>query len=175
MRDGSARADDLMPLVYERLRDIAGKWFRGADARATLQPTALVHEAYLRLVDQSASDWKDRAHFLAVAALAMRQIVISQARARNAIKRGRKMNRVALDGHGSPEGGTSLDDLLALDGVLQRLAKLHARHAKVVEMRFFGGLTTEEIAAALEVSTRTVELDWRAARAWLMGALSSDQ
>jgi RNA polymerase sigma factor (TIGR02999 family) len=175
MRGGRATPEELMPIVYARLREIAGKWFRGAGAQATLQPTALVHEAYLHLVDQTAADWKDRAHFFAVAALAMRQIVIQRARARNTTKRGGGQQRVELDGHDRGDGGADLDEILALDEAIGRLAQLHERHAKVVELRFFGGLTTEEIAAALDVSTRTVELDWRAARAWLKGALSSNQ
>jgi len=168
---GGAPAEELLPLVYERMRAMAGRWFRGQGAQATLQPTALVHEAYLHLVDQTSADWKDRAHFLAVAAIAMRQIVIQRARARSASKRGGGWNRVELDGQATPRTGGSADDVLALDEALARLAKLNARHARVVELRFFGGLTTEEVAAVLDVSTRTVELDWRASRAWLKGAL----
>lgn len=168
---GGAPAEELLPLVYDRMRAMAGRWFRGNGAQATLQPTALVHEAYLHLVDQTAAQWNDRAHFLAVAALAMRQIVIQRARARATSKRGGDRRRVELDGQDATPDGASAADVLALDDALTRLAALHARHARVVELRFFGGLTTEEIAAALGVSTRTVELDWRAARAWLRGAI----
>jgi RNA polymerase sigma factor (TIGR02999 family) len=172
LRQGNATADELMPAVYERLREIAGNWYRRAGANATLQPTALVHEAFLHLVDQTQANWKDRAHFLAVGALAMRQIVIQRARARGAEKRGGGWHRIELDNEVNGDGARGVQDLLDLDEALTRLAGLHGRHARVVELRFFGGLTTEEIAESLGVSTRTVELDWRAARAWLRGALA---
>jgi RNA polymerase sigma factor (TIGR02999 family) len=171
LRQGNATAEELMPAVYERLREIAGNWYRRAGANATLQPTALVHEAFLHLVDQTQANWKDRAHFLAVGALAMRQIVIQRARARGAEKRGGGWHRIELDDDVKGDGARGVQDLLDLDEALTRLAGLHARHARVVELRFFGGLTTEEIAESLGVSTRTVELVWRAARAWLRGAL----
>ena len=171
-RDGSD-AQELLPLVYDRLRALAGRWFRGAAQGATLQPTALVHEAWLHLVDHSRAGFADRAHFLAVAATAMRQILIQRARARDTAKRGGAWRRVELDPDGNGAAGSVRDGafdvatLLAIEEALERLAQLNPRHAKVVEMRFFGGLTVEEVAAVLGVTTRTIELDWRAARAWL--------
>ena len=165
-RDGGD-AQELMPLVYDRLRQLAGRWFRGSAKGATLQPTALVHEAFLHLVDQTQAGFNDRVHFLAVAATAMRQILIQRARARDAAKRGGAWKRVELDTGGEPGFDPDVATLLALDEALERLAHLNARHARVVEMRFFGGLTIEEAAAVLGVTSRTVELDWRAARAWL--------
>ena len=170
-------AEALMPLVYDRLHDLASSWFRGRAKDATLQPTALVHEAYLRLIDQTAVDRMARAHFCAVAAISMRQILIQRARRRATLKRGGAWQRVELASELAPGVGSDLTggaDLLALHEALERLAELHERQARIVEMRFFGGLTTAEAAEVLGVSTRTVELDWRAARAWLRGALESE-
>jgi RNA polymerase sigma-70 factor, ECF subfamily len=171
---GGARADELAPLVYEQLHALAERWFRGQPKGATLQPTALVHEAFLRLVDPSAAGFRDRAHFCATAAVAMRRILIDRARRRGAERRGQGWQRVELDTRSEPAVAHDVNELLALDEALDRLARLNERHARVVEMRFFGGLTVEEVAAALGVTTRTVELDWRAARAWLKAELSSE-
>ena len=166
-------AEDLMPLVYERLRDLAGRWYRGQPAGATLQATALVHEAYLHLIDQNGAGWKDRVHFFAVAATAMRQLLIQRARKRQTLKRGDAFLRVELDAAAEGDTGAGSADLLHLDEALDKLAKLHARQARLVELRFFGGLSVEEAAEVLDVSKRTAELDWRAARAWLRGALEA--
>ena len=170
-REG-ASPDELLPLVYDRLRAMAERGLRGRGNGVTLQPTALAHEVYLHLVDQSSTDWRDRAHFLAVAAIAMRQILIQRARARSADKRGGGWRRVEIDAQPAPDSGGDVHDILALDEALEELARLDARHARVVELRFFGGLTSEETAEVLGVSLRTVESDWRAARAWLRSALS---
>ena len=172
-RDG-ASPEELLPLVYDRLRAMAERGFRGRGNGATLQPTALAHEVYLHLVDQSSVDWRDRAHFLAVAAIAMRQILIQRARARSADKRGGGWRRVEIDAQPADSAGGDPHDILSLHEALEELARLDARHARVVELRFFGGLTSEETAEVLGVSVRTVESDWRAARAWLRGALSDD-
>jgi RNA polymerase sigma factor (TIGR02999 family) len=171
MRDGDKRAaDKLLPLVYDEFRALA----RHYRANHTLQPTALVHEAYMKLVDQTRVDWQGRSHFFAVAAQAMRRILVDHARARQRDKRGGGRARVVLDEAValSPQKD---EDVLALDEALERLAKLDARQAKVVELRFFGGMNVEEVAAALGVSKRTVEGDWTFARAWLSRELRSEE
>jgi RNA polymerase sigma-70 factor (ECF subfamily) len=155
----------LMELVYEELRALAGSYARGRPDQ-TLQPTALVHEAFLRLVDVPAGEWTDRAHFFAVAATAMRQVLADQARRRGAQKRGSAWDKVTLAGVALPGERDELD-LLALDAALSELAALDERKHRVVELRFFGGLTVEEVAELLSVSVSTVESEWRAARSWL--------
>jgi RNA polymerase sigma factor (TIGR02999 family) len=168
----SAAAEMLLPLVYEQLRAMAGSYFRGQPADQTLQPTALVHEAYLRLVRQPDSQWESRAHFCAVAATAMRQVLKDRARRRRAAKRGGgDAQRVPLEQLETPSGGKSID-LIALDDALTRLAKLDARQGRIVELRFFGGLTVEEVAHVLGLSTRMIEKEWRRVRAWLSRELS---
>ncbi len=167
----SAAAHELLPLVYEQLRAMAGSYFRGQPADHTLQPTALVHEAYLKLVHIPDGNWENRVHFCAVAATAMRQILHDRARRRRAAKRGGDAKRVPLDEMEAPSGGQPVD-MVALDDALERLAALDARQARIVELRFFGGLTVEQVAHVLEVSTRTVEKDWRRTRAWLSRELS---
>jgi RNA polymerase sigma factor (TIGR02999 family) len=157
-------ADDLLPLVYAELRSLAAKLLRNERPDHTLQPTALVHEAYLRLVDQRVDTWQNKAHFLAIAATAMRRILIDHARRRRAAKRGGA--RVTLDDDVAAETGPSLD-LLELDDALARLSALDARQGQVVELRFFGGLGVEETAAVLGVAPATVKRDWTIARAWL--------
>lgn len=171
--DGSA-AIRLLPYVYDELRVLAASYFNGQPSNHTLQPTALVHEAFLRLADQTSSRWQDRAHFFAVAAVAMRQILVSHARRRNTQKRGSGRRGFSIDD--GPEPGIALDeDLLALDEALDELAKLDSRKARVVESRFFGGLTHQEIAGVLDVSLSTVESDWRFSRAWLAVHIGSDE
>jgi RNA polymerase sigma-70 factor, ECF subfamily len=167
-----AAAERLFPLVYEELRALAGSYFRHQPGNHTLQPTALVHDAYLRMIDQSG--WNNRAHFMAVAATAMRQILTDHARRRNADKRGGEWEKVgfdaALDQEAPQGGGTGGDgelDLVALDEVLTKLEGLDARKHRVVELRFFGGLKVEEVAEVMGISKTTVESEWRAARAWL--------
>src|SRR5688572_4982575 len=165
-RGDAEAAARLWPLVYDELREVSAAFLRREPPDLTLQATALVHEAFLRLVDQTRVEWRDRTHFCAVAAQAMRRILIDHARARNARKRGSAWERVLLDEAVQVFSERSVD-LLALDEVLSRLAGLDPREARVVELRFFGGLSNPEVADLLGVSLRTVEDDWRAARAWL--------
>lgn len=168
--DGTAAAR-LLPLVYDQLRAVADSFFRRQPFDHTLQPTALVHEAYLRLINQKDAKWGSRAHFFAVASKAMRQILINHAERRAAAKRGGDRQKLALseDLIAAPQRDI---DLLALDEALTKLSALSERMGRVVELRFFGGLTVEEVAHVLDVSTRTVEGDWKTARAWLSRELS---
>ncbi len=161
-----AAAQRLLPYVYKELRGLAGGIFRGQRADQTLQPTALVHEAYLRLINQEHVGVRDRAHFRALAASAMRQILTDHARRRRAQKRGGDRPRATLLEPPTPGDGRSLD-LLVLDEVLAQLERLDARQHRIVELRFFAGLEVDEVATVLAVSTSTVEREWRAARAWL--------
>ncbi|MBL8880131.1 MAG: hypothetical protein JNG88_13515 [Phycisphaerales bacterium] len=173
LNDGdSAAANDLLPLVYDELRALAAAYFRRERSDHTLQPTALVHEAFIKLVGSPVNEWKGRAHFLAVAATAMRHTLVNHALAKKAIKRGGGAPGVMLDVEfaGATAGGL---DALEVDQAIKDLSNLDPRKAKVVEMRFFGGMTIEEAAAVLDVSVSTVESDWRMARAWLSGQLSS--
>jgi len=162
-------ASQLVPLVYSQMRRLAAAYMRRERENHTLQATALVHEAYLKLVDQR-TDWQSRAHFFGVAAQVMRHILIDHARGHSRAKRGGAKEAVTLD-EGLVFSDEKSEELLALDEALQRLAKLDTRQAKVVEMRFFGGLTVEETAEALSISPITVKRDWSLARAWLYGEL----
>jgi RNA polymerase sigma factor (TIGR02999 family) len=167
----SAAIADLMPLVYDELRQIAAAHLAQEQAGHTLQPTALVHEAYLKLVNQSRAQWKDRAHFLAIASGVIRRILIDHARGRRAKKRG--SDKPMTLGSIQDLADTARNvDLLEIGDALDRLAQLDARQAKIVELRYFGGLDVRETAEVLGVSTRTVELDWRFARVWLARELS---
>ncbi len=171
LSDGDKQAADrLFPIVYDELRGIASKWFARPSSDQTLQPTALVHEAFLHLVDQTQVDWKNRSHFFAVAATAMRQILIQHARRRNAAKRGGGWGRITLSQAPAEKTGQEID-VLDLDDALNKLAQLHERQAKVVELRFFAELKNDEVAEVLQVSPRTIEMDWRTARAWLRTTL----
>ena len=169
-QDRERAVDLLFPRVYDELRAIAGARLRAERAGHTLSATALVHEAYLKLVNQSRVDWKNRAHFFAVAARAMRRILIDYAEARNAGKRGGGAAFVTL-GEESASRDSNLDELLAIDQAMTRLAGLDERQARVVELRFFGGMTLEEIAEVLGVSLASVNRDWRTARAFLTAEL----
>ncbi|HWL95108.1 MAG TPA: ECF-type sigma factor [Phycisphaerae bacterium] len=169
-------ADDLLPLVYEELRLAAGRLFRSQSRSHTLQPTALVHEAYLRMVKAevgSPQSLKSRAHFCRVAAKAMRQILINHARDKRAAKRGGEFDRerMTLCDAESP-GDAHEADVLSVHESLERLALLDERQAAICELRFFGGLTVDEIAEGLGVSKRTVELDWKMAKSWLATQLA---
>ena len=161
-----AAFDEVFPLVYAELRRIAGREMRREKPGRTLQTTALVHEAYLRLLKDASLSFENRAHFLGVAARAMREILIEHARARAARKRGGGGVRVTLDDAMASLASPSID-VLALEEALQRLARLDQRHARVVELRYFGGMSVEETAAALDLSPATVKRDWTLARAWL--------
>jgi RNA polymerase sigma factor (TIGR02999 family) len=161
----------LMPLVYGELRRLAAHYLRGERPGQTLQPTALVHEAYLRLLKDRPDRWQNRAHFSAIAAHAMRQILIDRARARDAIKRGGGQPRVTFDESLPVQAPDGAVDLLALDAALERLSALDSEQARIVELRYFGGLTIEETAEAIGSSPATVKRHWALARAWLLKEL----
>jgi len=161
----------LIPEIYEELRRLARGYMWQERGNHTLQPTALVHEAYAKLVQQEPVPWQSRAHFFAAASLLMRHILVDHARARRAGKRGGVQQQVTLDDVMLEARNQSID-VLALNEAIERLATLDNRQAKVVEMHFFGGLTFEEIALVLDVSERTAKGDWSMARAWLKGELS---
>ena len=167
--DASAR---LMPLVYEELRRLAREYIRRERADHTLQATALVHEAYLRMVNEKSVTWKDRAHFYGIAARLMRRILVDHARAHGAAKRGGLEKKLALDeARDLPAPGAT--DLVALDDALESLAKAYPRKSEVVELKFFGGLEANEIAEVLQVSQKTVLRDWSFAKLWLCRELSA--
>jgi RNA polymerase sigma factor (TIGR02999 family) len=161
---------ELLDAVYDELRRLAHRKLRSERDDLTLRTTELVHEAYLRLVDHHEVDWQDRQHFFAVAARAMRQVLVEHARARSAEKRGGDLPDRPLT-EATPQTTWSPDAVLAVDRALGRLAELDERQARVVECRFFGGYTIAETADALDVSTSTVERDWRTAKAWLQREL----
>ncbi len=167
--------DQAMALVYRELRRRAAAHLRRERVGHTLQPTALVHEAYLRLIDQRDAVWQNRVQFLAVVSQMMRRILVDHARARLAAKRSGRWARVTLgDAHDAATASTQID-LLDLDAALNRLALVDARKSRIAELRFFGGLSLEETGQVLEVSPKTVERDWQAARAWLFRALTAEQ
>ena len=161
----------LTPIVYDELHRLARRYMRGERPGHSLQATALVNEAYTRLVDYNRMQWQDRAHFFAVSAQLMRRILVEHARRRNQ-KRGRGVQHVPLD-ETAVVCGQQDTDLVALDDAMNSLAKLDPRKVQVVEMRFFGGLSVEETAEVLKVSPVTVKRDWRAARTWLYRELRS--
>lgn len=164
---------ELMPLVYQELRRRAAAYLRHERPDHTLQATALVHESFLKLVDQSRADWKSRGHFCSVAAQAMRRILVQHARRRNSDKRGGKWSKIYLD-ETRELGGEQAPDLVALDEALQRLAEHYPRESEVVELKFFGGLERDAIAELLQVSPKTVSRDWSFAKAWLRRSLIED-
>jgi len=167
--DEAAR-DELIPLVYETLRRIARHHLRGERAGHSLETAALINEAYLKLVEQSVS-WQSRAHFFGIAARLMRQLLVDYARARQRLKRGGAQWRISLTAAAEIAQEQAVD-LLALDEALETLARVDPQRSRLVELRFFGGLTIEETAQVVGVSTPTVERGWRAARAWLLTELS---
>lgn len=160
-------------ILYDELKRQAERCMRGERAAVTLQPTALVHEAFLRLADAGRVDWQDRKHFLAVAARTMRRVLVDLVRARASVKRGGDAETVLLNS-GIAAEGSSLVDLIALDKALETLATFDARKMRVIELRFFGGLTVEETAHVLDVAPDTVARDWRLARTWLLRELTSN-
>jgi RNA polymerase sigma-70 factor (ECF subfamily) len=173
-KQGNKAAMDLLtPLVYNELRRLAERYLRNERSAATLQPTALVHEAYLRLVAQSMPDWESRAHFFGVAAHLMRQILVDHARKYRSAKRGGGVEKMSIDeivGLGADKPG----DIIALDDALKALAEIDERKSKVIELRFFGGLSVEETAVALGLSAATIGREQRLAEAWLHRELSNE-
>jgi RNA polymerase sigma factor (TIGR02999 family) len=165
---------ELAPVVYEELRALARRYLPPNKPGATLQPTALVHEAFLRLIEQDHIDYQSRAHFLAAAAVAMRSVLADHARASGAAKRGGGWCRITLDRAVALRSEREVD-LVALDEALNRLSELKTRAAQIVELRFFGGMSVEEVATFLGVSERTVKDDWRTARAWLRAELGESR
>jgi RNA polymerase sigma factor (TIGR02999 family) len=171
-KSGDAKAlDALLPLVYKELRCVARSQLRQERPDHTLQSAALVHEAYLRLVGLNPPQWESRAHFFAIAAQVMRQILVDYARRRRAAKRGGTVCKISVENAAMLSGQKDVE-LIALDDALHSLAKLDARQSRVVELRFFAGLSLEEISAALEIAPATVQRDWTAARAWLHREIS---
>ena len=162
----------LLPLLYLELRNLAGHYMRGERIGHTLQATALVNEMYLRLVGLDRMQWRDRAHFIAMAATLMRRVLIDYARGAARDKRGAGVNVTSLDGHDVAAPGTAVD-IVALDEALTKLAALDPRQSQVVELRFFGGLSVEETAEVLAISPATVKREWAMAKAWLHQQLST--
>ncbi|HYT66594.1 MAG TPA: sigma-70 family RNA polymerase sigma factor [Vicinamibacterales bacterium] len=172
-RGDAPALETLMPLVYAELRRLAAHYLKGERPGQTLQPTALVHEAYLKLLKDRPERWQNRAHFCAIAAHVMRQILIERARARDALKRGGGQPRVTFD-EGLPAAAAERPiDVIALDSALERLAALDAGQARIVELRYFGGLSIEDTADAMGISPATVKRHWAVARAWLAKELDS--
>jgi RNA polymerase sigma factor (TIGR02999 family) len=171
---GKHRAlDRLLPLVYAELRRVAARQLRRERAGHSLQPTALVHEAYLRLVDQRQVDWRNRAHFFGVAAQVMRRILVDHARRHNANKRGDGVQCLSLDQAAETPAPAAIP-VLALDQALERLAAVDQSLAQIVELRAFGGLTIEEAAHVMKVSASTAKREWRTAKAWLTREFGTD-
>lgn len=166
-----ASLDRLMPLVYSELHSMAARYTVRWDPGHTLQATALINEVYMRLKGASGKQWENQAHFFGVAAMAMRHVLVDYARARNSAKRGGRWGTVPLD-EAVVISRDRLDEIVALDDALSELEKLEPRQCKVVELRYFGGLSVEETAQQLRVSPDTVARDWRTARAWLYGKIS---
>ena len=169
-RGDDGAASKLIPVVYDELRRLAGSYMRRERVDHTLQATALVHEAYLKLVEQRSVNWQSRAHFVGVAAQLMRRILIEHARGHLRQKRGGEQKKVSLD-EAFVFSKQQADELLAVDDSLNRLAKIDPRQARGVEMRFFGGLSVEEAAEVLGVSPKTIKRDWSVAKAWLYADL----
>lgn len=168
--------DDQLPLVYEELRRLAASYLRRERSDHTLQPTSLVHEAYLRLLEQRETGWSNRAQLIGLAASMMRRILVNYAQGHGALKRGGGALRMSIDEPDSTDPAskpTSSVDLLALDEALDQLALFHPECARIVEMKYFGGLTFDEVAEVLGITERTVQRHWRTARAWLFARLST--
>lgn len=171
-RNGEARAlDELMPLVHRELKRIARNFMRRQHAGHTLQTTALVNEAFVRLVDSDKVNWQDRSHFFAISARLMRRVLVDAARRKNSAKRGGERVQVTLEEDARSAQADQVD-VVEIDEALERLAKLNQRQCQIVELRYFGGLTEDEIAETLNISARTVRRDWNLARAWLYRELN---
>ena len=172
-RNGNAAAlEQLIPAVYGELRQMAERYLRAENAGHTLQPTALVHEAYLRLIDQTQVEWQNRAHFFGVAAQMMRRILVDHAKTKHRDKRGGDAVNLSLD-EALNYGPERAAEVVALDDALQALAEFDARKSRVVELRYFGGLSVAETAQVLDISPQTVMRDWNMAKAWLHQQLSN--
>jgi RNA polymerase sigma factor (TIGR02999 family) len=167
-----AVVDTLLPLIYNELRSLASNYLRRERSEHTLQPTALVHEAYMRLVDQTQVNWQNRAHFFGVAAQMMRRILVDHARAHQADKRGGEFRKVSLDESLDSVAERS-NELIALDDALVELASFDEMKSRIIELRYFGGLTVEETAEALGVTPVTIKRHWRMAKAWLFGKIKN--
>ncbi len=163
--------DQLFPIVYRELRRVASHQLANERANHTLQPTALVHEAYLRLIDQHSVDWGNRAHFFSIAAEMMRRILVNHAVEKKAQKRGAGETMISLEEISGGFAGESGFDVVLLDETLKRLAKLDERQSKIVELRFFGGLSVPETAEVLQVSEATINREWRSAKAWILAQM----
>jgi len=166
--------DKLLPLVYDELRRLAHSYLTHERADHTLQTTALVHEAYLKLIDQRSVNWQNRAHFFAISAQAMRRILLDNARRHTAAKRGSGGQKVSLEEVATLSRDTANESLIALDEALQRLAAIDPDQGRIVELRYFGGLTIEETAEVLNTSPSTVQREWTTARAWLYQAITGE-
>lgn len=167
------QAETILPLIYDDLRRLAERYFRGERSDHTLQPTALVHEAYLRLVDQSRITVEGRTHFFALCAKSMRRVLVDHARSRNRVRRGGGRRLLEIDDN-AVATELSESEIIDLNDALEKLGALDRRQEQVVELRFFGGMTMDEIAAAMNVSKRTVEGDWTHAKAWLRSQFCGD-
>ena len=166
--------DDILPLIYDELRRLASNYLRRERSDHTLQPTALVHEAYIKLIDQTQVKWQNRAHFFGIAANIMRRILVDYARQHKADKRGGAAEKLPLEEEILIVSEGKSAELLALDEALENLAKFDPQKSKIVELRYFGGLSVEETAEVLGVSEITVKRHWRMAKAWLYGQLSNE-
>jgi RNA polymerase sigma factor (TIGR02999 family) len=166
----------LLPIVYDELRGIAGRIFNSHHAgEKSIQPTILVHDVFMKLAQNTDIDWKNRSHFFAVAAKAIRELLVDHARRQGAAKRGGGWNRITLTGIGDGQSAEKLIDVLDLEDALKRLGEITPRQERIVEMRFYAGLTVDEVADVLDVSRRTVLYDWRMARAWLRARLEEKE
>ncbi len=175
LSDGDASVvDELLPVVYDELKKLAAGYLRRERVDHTLQPTALVHEAYLKLIDQTRVSWQNRAHFFGIAAQLMRRILIDHAKHHNAAKRGGEVEKFQLN-EDIDKAAELSTDLIRLDEALKDLAKIDPQKARLVELRYFGGLTFEEAAEVLRISTITAKRHWRVARAMLYGQLSGEE
>ncbi len=173
--DGSDEAADrLMPLVYDRMRGLARSMLDRESPSHTLQPTALVNEVFLKMTDQNRVDWRGKSHFFAIGAKVMRRILVDHARTKKRQKRGGGMHRIPLE-DGLQVSNRNDEDVLAIEEALTKLADMDPRQAEIIELRFYGGLTVQEVAEVLRVSKRTVESEWAMARAWLRRELSNGE
>lgn len=173
-RGDASALEALIGLIYDDCKQIAARQMRGERPGHTLDPTALVHELYLRLVDQTRANWENRAQFFAVAARLMRRILVDHARARHRAKRGRSVRFVSLAAAGEEPDGARVGDVIAIDEALERLSAIDQDQVRIIELRFFAGLTVEETAHVLRRSPRTVKREWRLAKAWLFRELQNE-